>query len=238
MILDNPNQVRLLRLVNACYAPDFLTAPETLDPTGLGFSLVDVLYSKDPEGTVPYGVVVKDVASGETAVAIRGTEGFWEWFMDGLAWLVQCPFLPPGCRTERGFTSLYSSLSNKAGIPAKKLLAALPGPLTVAGHSLGAALATLLAADCRAGGLVTAGSPRVGDKYWISQAQDCVANVVRLVTDSASDDDVVTTVPFDLDQVPFFNFCHLGDPTRLSVNAPNIQQRHSIDTYIKAISNS
>ena len=240
MTLDVPTCLRLGRLIQACYAPEFLTSPESLDVSGLGADKLCILYSKDPEGTVPYAVVCRDKVSSEVIVAIRGTEGFWEWAMDGEAILVPCPFLPSGCRTERGFTSLYASLCNGVGVSAKQILTSYGVPVTVAGHSLGAALATELAVDIRASGLVTFGSPRVGNQYWVSQAVDCIANNMRYVTNQAGADDVVTTVPFDVEEAArYFEFHHVGPPTVLAVDpsVPNdIKIRHSLNTYLATLS--
>lgn len=72
-------------------------------------------------------------------------------------------------------------------------------PLFIAGHSLGAALATLAASLRRPSGLYTFGSPRVGDKDFGATLSG--VNVFRV----ANNRDVVTTVP------PSFPFHHLGE---------------------------
>jgi len=63
------------------------------------------------------------------------------------------------------------------------------GSLIVTGHSLGAAMATLVASIWRPGWLVTLGSPRVGDAAFVATV--AAANVLRLVDCC----DVVTELP-------------------------------------------
>ncbi|MBX7056973.1 MAG: hypothetical protein K1X75_02830 [Leptospirales bacterium] len=96
----------------------------------------------------------------------RGTIHDSEWLRDLQLAQVPCPFMPrpglSGGSVHRGFARIYSSLR-----PAPAELRALigGGPLTVAGHSLGGALATLAALELHAirPRVYVVGSPRVGD---------------------------------------------------------------------------
>jgi len=126
---------------------------------------------------VCYGTVVRR-APNEVVVAIRGTDGFVEWIEDGE--FPQIPYspalpLPAGtapAAVEQGFWGIYSSLqlTNPAGTLLGELAAALPtiiGPgdsVVVAGHSLGAPLATYLALDLVRGPL----GQRVSGCYFAS----------------------------------------------------------------------
>ena len=75
--------------------------------------------------------------------------------------------------------------------------------LIVCGHSLGAAIATLLALPSKADLLFTLGSPRVGDADFVAQFEASALRVVRAVDCC----DVVTEVP------PIaLGFQHLGAP--------------------------
>lgn len=99
-------------------------------------------------------------AAGRRFVAFRGTQA------DDRGDLIDdAQFLPrpwPGIgRVHRGFWRAYDSL--RAPIDAW-LAEQPPGPLIVTGHSLGAAMATLMAGLHPDAELVTFGSPRVGGR--------------------------------------------------------------------------
>lgn len=228
--------VQLGKLINVCYGDSFLQSPAVFDLTGLGHDLVSVLYAEDEDGVKPYGLLLRDQQTGETVVALRGTVGFWEWAEDAEAVLVDCPFFPPGCHVERGFQGIYATLLDDQRVPLKQRVAALRRPLTVTGHSLGAALATLAAADCGADALVTFASPRVGDDRFCSQASDVIGQVTRIVNRP----DLVPDVPFSLIFAPF-RFDHLGaaeniDSGKLTKECPRCW--HSLNTYLHLIDSS
>jgi triacylglycerol lipase len=106
-----------------------------------------------------YALGVRD-AAGRTFVAFRGTQA------DDRGDLIDdAQFMPrpwPGAgRVHRGFWRAYDSLR----APIDDWLAEQPsGLLIVTGHSLGAALATLMAGLDPAAELVTFGAPRVGGR--------------------------------------------------------------------------
>ncbi|CAN5373288.1 hypothetical protein BH10PSE14_BH10PSE14_04860 [soil metagenome] len=106
-----------------------------------------------------YALGVRD-AAGRTFVAFRGTQA------DDRGDLIDdAQFMPrpwPGAgRVHRGFWRAYDSLR----VPIDDWLAEQPsGLLIVTGHSLGAALATLMAGLDPAAELVTFGAPRVGGR--------------------------------------------------------------------------
>jgi hypothetical protein len=106
-----------------------------------------------------YALGVRD-AAGRTFVAFRGTQA------DDRGDLIDdAQFMPrpwPGAgRVHRGFWRAYDSLR----APIDDWLAEQPSGLLIAtGHSLGAALATLMAGLDPAAELVTFGAPRVGGR--------------------------------------------------------------------------
>jgi hypothetical protein len=227
---DLPRLVQLGKLIRICYADDFLSAPGRFNFPGLGYDRAAILYADDVDGTKPYGFLLRDQTTGETVVPLRGTEGFWEWAEDGQAVLVDCPFFPPGCHIEQGFARIYATLRDGNNVPLKQRAAALRRPLTVTGHSLGAALATLAAADCQADNLVTFASPRVGDDHFVSQASDVIGHVTRIVNVR----DLVPRVPFSLILAPF-KFDHLGaadclDSAGQAGDHPTCW--HALETYL------
>lgn len=166
-MLDKASNLLLTQLIAPGYMPGFLgspaeTAAGALDT--LGFDLVGVVQGIDFKGlfgqeAVPYGVVAKQRLTGALFCAIRGTDSVKEWLEDG--WAVPEPW-PFAGHTHKGFTDIYETLT-VSGVKLATFLA--DSGVTVTGHSLGAALAHLLAADlgksCRA--CVSFEGPRVGD---------------------------------------------------------------------------
>ncbi|MEA3035499.1 MAG: triacylglycerol lipase [Sphingomonadales bacterium] len=118
-------------------------------------------------------------------VAFRGTEAgkLLDLVADARFKLV--PF-GAAARVHEGFLAAYTSLQAAIG----KWLGAADGKrLVVTGHSLGAAMATLLAAERREAELVTFGSPRVGDPAFAAMF---AKRMVRRYVDCT---DGVTAVP-------------------------------------------
>jgi triacylglycerol lipase len=168
-----------------------LTPPATPGLTSAGWSIAayitgrDTLFAKGPlqlaTRTVCYGYLAERGAGAaqEWVVAIRGTDGFVEWVEDGEFAPVPYPAAPGPASVEQGFWSVYSGMAliDPKGAPLgplapaiTSLVASSAGPVTVAGHSLGAALATYLTLDLARGSLgrrVSAclfASPHPGDQ--------------------------------------------------------------------------
>ena len=172
--------------------------------SGKSYEVTNTLFANDlATGISPgiqefktIGVIAKNtVDPTDIYIAIRGTSNVWEWIQD-------CKFLPkpfprvPGAGyTEDGFTDMYMSMSMSpnphAGDFIADIYALCPAKanITVAGHSLGAALATLLALDLAAHApeqdssgiaLYTLASPRVGDLSFMRLFNHVVANAYRI----------------------------------------------------------
>ena len=138
-------------------------------------------------------------------VAIRGTASIFEWVQDARFLLVKCPILPGAGYTEDGFTAVYESLRITENPASTRLVDALPDmafphpvtSVTICGHSLGAALATLLALDVGANTkfekptAYTCASPRVGDPSFVDTYNQLVSNTYRF----ANRLDIVPKVP-------------------------------------------
>jgi len=129
-----------------------------------------------------YGAFLESTtAQGEFLCVIRGTAGLIEWLEDGE--FIPRPH-PRAGRCEWGFWSIYQSFGYRpcggtidAPLVASITSAVGSGRLTVAGHSLGAALATYLAVDLadpqRLGKRVSLrafASPRPGDGLFAQYA--------------------------------------------------------------------
>jgi triacylglycerol lipase len=138
------------------------------------------------------------------AAVVRGTEGIVEWAIDAEFLLIPHP-RHPGVRVEQGFWNIYQTMSladpttglithQKAAEGVARIVGS--GTVTVAGHSLGSALATYLADDLaeRLGATVSAclfASPRTGDQAWAN----LVATTVRQYRLFNYILDIVTHVP-------------------------------------------
>jgi pimeloyl-ACP methyl ester carboxylesterase len=133
-----------------------------------------------------YGVLLEG-AAGEFLVAIRGTNGILEWIEDAQA--VRPTPHPLGGRVGDGFWGLYETLVFRPPggtdvAPAAKGIAdaiGVGGTVTVAGHSLGAALATYLTLDlAERPGIRVQGryfaSPRPGDAAFVDVFDRTVAD--------------------------------------------------------------
>jgi hypothetical protein len=141
---------------------------------------------------VSFGFVAQD-AGGNVVVAVRGTEGIFEWVQDTRFLLVPCPFVPGAGSTEDGFTAVYTSLRVSPNPASQTLVAALPTlpypkpvtSLTICGHSLGGALVTQLALDVAANtrlvkpSVYTYASPRTGDSAFVATYNHLVPNTHR-----------------------------------------------------------
>jgi hypothetical protein len=148
-----------------------------------------------------------------TVLAFRGTEQKFEDLVTDFNTVqtVSPAGFPAGARIHSGFLKGYSAVRDQVA----RLLAAREGPLLITGHSLGAALATLAAVDHRPAGLVTFGSPRVGDSAFAGHFAGLAAEgAIRRYVDCC---DVVARVPPErFDAVQFFTlFDELGQFDRL-----------------------
>jgi hypothetical protein len=171
------------QFVQAAYAPAASPGSPVTYPVPLGYQVTQVIYGNDLatdigsiKSIVPFGFIAQSPApKADFVVAIRGTQSIWEWVQDARFLRIACPFAAGAGTTDDGFSDVYMSLSAGAGGPRlvdalRTLLATTAGAtLTIAGHSLGSALATLLALDVvennafAAPSVFTFASPLVGD---------------------------------------------------------------------------
>lgn len=211
-----------------------------------GYDFVEALYGNelatdvDPHlgEVVSYGFFATSPA-GELVAVIRGTETIDEWIHDAAFLFVPNPIHAGGGMTEDGFTAIYRSLragkdpNAPAAISTLATLAEADNIqwVTVAGHSLGAALATLLGLDAALNGGVksvqvyTYASPRVGELMFQHTYDSVLPNTYRLHNRS----DIVP-------KVPFFPYVHVGSDIELvppfqAING-TLSCWHSLDTYL------
>ncbi|MFA0248116.1 lipase family protein [Vibrio sp. 10N.261.45.A4] len=113
-------------------------------------------------------------------LAFRGTEAtsLNDIKSDAKATITKCK--SPG-KVHEGFHEAFESVEEELGVALSKLTEAKP--LFITGHSLGGALATIAAKrlkfDFGIAACYTFGSPRVGDKEWISTIKTPIYRVVN-----------------------------------------------------------
>nr|GMD38163.1 phospholipase A(1) DAD1, chloroplastic-like [Ipomoea batatas] len=155
---------------------------------------------------------IRRLGRRDVVIAYRGTATPPEWLENLRATLTCLPddMAPRNCKpmVQRGFLSLYtsasdthSSLKDTIRDEITKIIETYgdePLSITITGHSLGAALATITAYDIttkfRHAPLVTVvsfGGPRVGNKNFRSQLEMSGTKVLRIV----NSDDPITKVP-------------------------------------------
>ena len=171
--------------------------PATIKNMPAGYTLVRTIQMSDVgpgQSRVFYGFVAVGGAPPTAVVAIRGTATATEWW-DDMHWdLVPFTQVTSGGKVAQGFLGIYNTFgtmtpgqqqstpapgtfaANVAQAAAEGLAADLGPdlPVVVCGHSLGGALATLLAADMTANTALkpqawTFASPQVGDAVFAAR---------------------------------------------------------------------
>jgi hypothetical protein len=180
--------------------------------SSLGYSYLVTLWGSDlgtdatPDvsDTVSYGFLAVS-SSGELVAVIRGTDSILEWIDDAQFYFVSNPISHSLGLTEEGFSAIYKSLRVAAPTSSQTAISAIRAyvsngtakSVTVAGHSLGGALATLLALDIahntaqKNPTLYTYASPRVGEEFFALDFKETVANSYRVYLST----DVVPDLP-------------------------------------------
>lgn len=127
-----------------------------------------VEYIASPLGFLGYDTQAYLVNFGPAAVLVfRGTErNHWDILTDLKIRKRELTGIKSGGRVHRGFQAAHKSVWPEI----VEQLRALPGPVYVAGHSLGGALAILSAQRYRFAAAYTFGAPRVGDKEFARYA--------------------------------------------------------------------
>ncbi|MGE2815268.1 lipase family protein [Mycobacterium heidelbergense] len=250
--------------MNATYAtpPSDLTsaAGQALSAGGVDYTVVTTIYANDlaadidpirAANEVSIGLICQVNQAGDVVIAIRGTEGILEWIHDAEFDLVPCPFLAGAGHTEDGFTAMYESLTTGTAPDSPAVVNALaalafPRPatsVTICGHSLGGALATLLALDVaantsfKAPTVYTYASPRTGDSLFASTYDQVVINSYRI----ANRLDIVPALPPPINYEHVLNPYELN-PIRLTPLPPKtlvkstVACEHSLATYLYLLS--
>ena len=181
-----------------------------------------------------FGLVAESTAEGRLLIVIRGTDTLLEWLVDAEFAPTRFPAVQHSGLVEDGFYSVYSSLRcSPSGADVLSLIRqSAPGTkVTVAGHSLGAAVATLLALDIAVAlpevdlTLYTYASPKVGDRTFAALCNARIATHFRI----ANKPDLVPHTP------PLYE--HTGtliqlDSTAFPAIAHSIDCYHTLTTYL------
>ncbi len=227
--------------------------PIAYDAINVTYTVVTTIYGNDlatdisasearPTGIVSFGVVAQDPA-GNAVVAIRGTDGIFEWVQDVNFFWVSCPILPGSGNSEDGFTAVYESLRVASDANSVPVVAALPGmefprpvtSMTICGHSLGGALATLLALDVAANTklptptVYTYASPRVGNPQFADTYNQLLTNTYRFVNRM----DIVPKLPT---QPPYAHVLGLYELNPMLKVKWDIFCEHHLTTYLYLLS--
>ena len=251
------------QLVNAAYAIDPTNtanqAGQVVPVGAVNYQVVTSIFANDlatdmnpnrGKARVSIGLILQAATAGDVVIAIRGTEGIREWINDAEFGLVPSPFLAGAGHTEDGFTEMYNSMKTGLDPSTPTVTRALstiafPRPvtsLTICGHSLGGALATLLALDVAANTafknptVYTYASPRTGGPQFAATYNQVVPNTNRI----ASRLDLVPKLPlpplyehvlglFELNSVK------LGLPPKILVK-PDLVCLHILTSYLFLLS--
>jgi triacylglycerol lipase len=146
--------------------------------------LRQVAFFDDPATGTQAFLVKSDGAASFAALVFRGTEQDLRDFRRDLETL-PTPVGGAGVRVHDGFLRALDSVWDGI-VPA---LESLPGPIFYAGHSLGAALATLAASRRAPNAVYAFGSPRIGNEAFASSL--AAVPLYRVVDDA----DLVATLP-------------------------------------------
>lgn len=214
-----------------------------------GYRLVQPLYGDDLATDIdPH---VGDVVSfgflaisptKEIVAAVRGTDTILEWLHDASFLMVPSPIAGAHGFTEDGFTAVYRSLrigradgtvSAKDSIKSY-LDTGAAATVTVCGHSLGGALATLLTLDvglntsCRTPTAYTYASPRTGDHIFAGSYNAAISASHRIVNRQDLVPQLPPILPLPYEHV---NTKYELNPPPNKIN-PSLVCMHHLTTYL------
>jgi triacylglycerol lipase len=196
----------------------------------------------------PFGFVARNRISSLVFVVYRGTLTLHDWLCD-----LNFPQVPTSMgNVDEGFSGIYSQTA--ASVTAAIQRVGASPNVVVTGHSLGAALAVLAAADIAANGLAanpelySFAGPRVGDLTFAADFNRLVTSAWRVV----NTEDIVTTVPLATPALAAgvsssniltflnnlghnLNFEHVGNAIQFTTHTGSILGNHELSTYIAAL---
>jgi triacylglycerol lipase len=184
---------------------------------------------------LPIGFIAEN--AGEVFLIFRGTVTTREWLRDLNIRLTSYPRFK-SCKVHEGFLQTYNVfratvMETLAGLDTRKRF-------FIAGHSLGAALATLAVADLAASTgfkspvVYTYASPRVGDKAF---AQSYDRQYGKRSFRIANTSDIVVSLPLPVPFLGFIGgfFTHVETPIDFTIQEEDLEKNHVIETYLTAL---
>ncbi len=217
--------------------------------SALGYTLLQPLYGDDlatdidPHigDVVSFGFLAVSAAK-ELVAVIRGTDTILEWVHDASFLMVPCPIAGAHGFTEDGFTAVYLSLRigrANGTLSAKNSIKSYldtgaASSVTVCGHSLGGAVATLLTLDvalgtsCRSPVSYTYASPRTGDHIFAGSYNAVISYSYRVANRQDLVPHLPTALPLPYEHV---NTQYELAPPPNSIN-PTLLCMHHLTTYL------
>jgi hypothetical protein len=217
--------------------------------TAAGYTYLDTLWANEiateinphTGQTVSYGFLALSPTK-ELVASIRGTDTVWEWIHDASFLMIPSQISGLAGLTEDGFTAIYRGLRTGQSDGSISAVAAIKSYLTagtatsvtVCGHSLGGALATLLTVDValntpyKSPVGYTYASPRTGDHIFAASFNASIPANYRIVNRQ----DVVPQLP------PILPLPYEHVNTKYELNPPygkiqpNLLCMHDLTTYI------
>lgn len=242
-VFSIPQAVQLGQFILAAYDLFAQGDPGTFAPPA-GYNLVSKVYADDitddSSDFKVFGFIAR--SNNDVVVAIRGTEGVLEWIGDFELALGRFPFANAG-NVEQGFNGFYSSFHTAPNNTSPRVVDALTDliagggvkTLRITGHSLGSALATMLALDVAANAVFTTpvvytfASPRVGDKVFAGTYDSLIETSWRI----ANVNDIVPLLP-----PQFVGYVHVD--AEYPINSDDrckhtVACWHSMETYLSTL---
>lgn len=190
----------------------------------------------DAAGAVPIGFAA--LRDATLYLVFRGTKTPQEWVANLTA--TEKEYVLDGYGTvHAGFLEVYSGL--RAQVAAAVAAAGEPGRVLVAGHSLGAALATLCVPELAAagrpkiGGVYLFGSPRVGCAAFVRAYDKRFADRTFRISNTS---DIVTQLPLPTPMLGPLGayFSHVDTPVDFTRQDEDVLANHAMKTYLEEIS--
>ncbi|MBU6232307.1 lipase family protein [Patescibacteria group bacterium] len=241
---DALRYARLIQIAEGVSPKDLYGVIEKDRIYGLGYTYLQGVFGNDFGGDllVSFGFLAIS-NSGELVVAIRGTADAVEWLDDARFALIDCPIPNAIGRSEAGFSRIYQTFTADKDWT---LVGAIQGfvdngrarSVTICGHSLGAALSSLLALDVAINththpAVYLIATPNVFDGKAADLYNDVVPATFRIFNQS----DPVPKVPASMP--PLLGYIAVGQPCELPAptgGTPfDIFYAHHLTTYLNLI---
>jgi triacylglycerol lipase len=174
-----------------------------------------------------FGFIVREVATGAVIASIRGTLVPEEWLRNFTAIPADYSFLPHFGTVHLGFRLVYDSV--RASLEHGLAAVSRDTRVTVLGHSLGGAMATLAAPDIKRNlnqdnvDVCTFGGPRVGKPDFRGKFNGEIARCYRITNQF----DIVPHVPTIVT-----GWMHVGEEVEVD---GNLDHPHSLVAYLAGL---